>query len=513
MRPGHGPRQRSLSASSSDALYHPIPQAPVAANPAPRRLSISEVDVELSEAEEEDVFEQPVVAGYLDSRIRWVHFILGSAVLLPWNTLITATPFFISRLSGTSLASVFSSYLSIAFTISNFGFLAHATATAKQVSPARRVLTAMLALAVLTLLLTLSTYTHGPPGLFFAFVIVNGVSQAAAGSYLQTSVIAVASLFGPGAMQSLFSGQAAVGVAVSLVQVLSAAASVNDRSPNAPRDPTTDGRAEEKSAFVFFGLSFLFLLVSAAAYIWMTRLPAYHAVVMSEDGPGKGFMRPSLDSDDQTTETHGLVSGPHRRADTTANILRIAKANLIYELSVAYVFIVTLAVFPPITVSIQPTNPATHPLLFSALHFLLYNIGDFIGRYLCSIPSLLLWSARRLAAMSFARTIFIPLFLMCNLQQSDPASVTSSSTPIINSDIAFFVLLLLFGLTNGYVCSMTMISAASLEHNRRLKGRKEDVDIAATVASFSLVTGLVLGSIASFLVRSAVCGGCNPFKG
>lgn len=83
--PGHGRRQRSLSASSSDALYHPIPQAPVAANPAPRRLSISESNGDLSGAEEDDELDEPVVAAYLDSRIRWIHFILGSAVLLPWN--------------------------------------------------------------------------------------------------------------------------------------------------------------------------------------------------------------------------------------------------------------------------------------------------------------------------------------------------------------------------------------------------------------------------------------------
>lgn len=55
-----------------------------------------------------------------------------------------------------------------------------------------------------------------------------------------------------------------------------------------------------------------------------------------------------------------------------------------------------------------------------------------------------------------------------------------------------------------------MMSAPSLEHNPRLKGRKEDVDVAATVASFCLVGGLALGSVANFAVRAAVCG-CNPF--
>jgi len=56
-----------------------------------------------------------------------------------------------------------------------------------------------------------------------------------------------------------------------------------------------------------------------------------------------------------------------------------------------------------------------------------------------------------------------------------------------------------------------MMSAPSLEHNPRLKGRREDVDVAATVASFCLGGGLVLGSMASFAVRAAVCD-CNPFR-
>lgn len=56
-----------------------------------------------------------------------------------------------------------------------------------------------------------------------------------------------------------------------------------------------------------------------------------------------------------------------------------------------------------------------------------------------------------------------------------------------------------------------MMSAPSLEHNPRLKGRREDVDVAATVATFFLVGGLAIGSIASFAVRGAICD-CNPFR-
>jgi equilibrative nucleoside transporter 1/2/3 len=72
------------------------------------------------------------------------------------------------------------------------------------------------------------------------------------------------------------------------------------------------------------------------------------------------------------------------------------------------------------------------------------------------------------------------------------------------------LILFAFGLSNGYVASMCLMSAPSLEHNPRLKGQREDVDVAATVSQFCLIGGLVLGSIASFIVRGAVCA-CNPF--
>lgn len=169
-------------------------------------------------------------------------------------------------------------------------------------------------------MLTVSTYFHPGAGGFFAFVMLNAIGQAIAGSYLQTSVIAVASLFGPTAMQALMSGQAAVAVAVSGVTVVSSALSLREKpSPQA----LADSEPEAKAAFMFFGLSTLFYLVSAGAHIWLTRLPAYHNILAQFEH-----------TVDVAHDEHSLKK--------REQLIRVAKSNVIFNFAVAYVFIITL---------------------------------------------------------------------------------------------------------------------------------------------------------------------------
>ncbi|KAF8062185.1 nucleoside transporter-domain-containing protein [Lyophyllum atratum] len=405
----------------------------------------------------------------VDAQIRWIHFILGCSVLLPWNAMITATPFFLSRLAGSPFESTFSSYLSTTFTASRFIFLARATAISRRTSPSRQIRGCIFWLSILTLVLTISTFLKLAPGLFFVFILVIGVAQAALDSHLQTSVVAVASLFGSQAVQAVMSGQAAVATAVSAVQ--------------------------QASARVFFALSTFFLVISALAHSMLVEKPIYKAVVAP--------LEHALVRDMGNADERRLLASSTGQIDfisEKARILRVAKTNIIYELAAAYVFIVTLVLLP--------TNPGTHPLLFNMIHFLVFNVGDFLGRYICAFPRLLIWSANWLLTLSLARTFFILLFLMCNIQR--PSSGLSTP-PIINSDILFMLILFAFGLSNGYVSSLCMMSAPSLVHNPRLKGRKDDVDVAATVANFSIAGGLAIGSVASFAVRAAICG-CNPFS-
>lgn len=180
---------------------------------------------------------------------------------------------------------------------------------------------------------------HVSPGLFFAFVILNGLAQAGAGSYLQASVIAVASLFGPATVQSVMTGQGAVAVVVSGVQVLSAIASVWGASPEAISTYEADGVAEERSAFIFFALSTVFLLMTTAAHGWMITMPAFKAIV----APFERSKSAVLASEGRSHERESLVSsGQPSIVDAKSQVFRVAKANITYEMAVSYVFVVTL---------------------------------------------------------------------------------------------------------------------------------------------------------------------------
>lgn len=150
----------------------------------------------------------------------------------------------------------------------------------------------------------------------------------------------VGALFGPRAMQAVMSGQAAVAVIVSGVQVVSSAASVWGQAPESyDAEAATDGKAEANSAFLFFGLSTLFMLGTVWAYMWLRGMPAYKAAVEPMERARQA--RRSVEEE----ETTGLVGGRRTRKEEGGNkaqIMRVARANILAEAAVAWVFIVTL---------------------------------------------------------------------------------------------------------------------------------------------------------------------------
>lgn len=180
-------------------------------------------------------------------------------------------------------------------------------------------------------------------------MLLNGVTQAGLGSYLQTSVIAVASLFGPSAVQAMMAGQGAVAVVISSVQTMSAIGAVWSGSTSATAEDTDeDDRAAAKSAFIFFGLSTVFLLACVVLQRWIMGLPVYKEVARSLERAGRkastrseerGLMSPNLSDSQVLGHTRETSSGAMFEK---GRVLHVAKANIVYEIAVAYVFTVTL---------------------------------------------------------------------------------------------------------------------------------------------------------------------------
>ena len=188
-------------------------------------------------------------------------------------------------------------------------------------------------------------------------MLLNGIAQAAAGSYLQTAIVAVASLFGPSAMQSMMAGQAAVAVVVSGVQVIAAAVLLWGVPEDSISTFTIGNEAEERSAFVFFGLSTLFLLAATWANSWFFALPAYRTMVPLERKYEQPFGTDNLD------ERQGLVSNGvlDENSEKRRRILRVANANLIYEIAVAFDFIITLVRSSSLLLLCPPQNSLFSP--------------------------------------------------------------------------------------------------------------------------------------------------------
>ena len=77
-----GPGRRRPS--TDNTYYHAVPQSPLAPNPVALSESLTGSLV-LDPENDEDVIEETIMAVEVTPAIRWVHFIFGCAVLLPWN--------------------------------------------------------------------------------------------------------------------------------------------------------------------------------------------------------------------------------------------------------------------------------------------------------------------------------------------------------------------------------------------------------------------------------------------
>lgn len=148
-------------------------------------------------------------------------------------------------------------------------------------------------------------------------------------------------------------------------------------------------------------------------------------------------------------------------------------------------------IFTQAIVSVRPVS--SHPPrlfapdVFIPFGFLIWNLGDLSGRVLCGFERFRVTEPRVLALASLARVGFIPLYFLCNVK---------GNGAVVQSDLFYWLVGLMFGVTNGWVGSNVMMAAPECVD----EGERE---ASGGFMGLCLVMGLAMGSLASFLILGA----------
>ncbi|CAO1621371.1 unnamed protein product [Parajaminaea phylloscopi] len=465
-----------------------------------------------------------------------VFVVLGAAVLLPFNTLVTPTEYYRYLFASTRDSGSFLSWMLLSYNVSTIVLGAHATVSLYSTTPARRILISSATIFVFLLGLTLLTAFKSPlnaasaprgdvsPYWYYG-LLLGSVLVAGSTAYLQNAVVALCSIFGAQAMGLMLTGQGAVGAVIAGVQLAAAYKSVDGKSTAVGEDllrepsksDSESAAATARAAASLFGFSVAFMAFAMAAFAWLARSRAYKSRCRSYEQAKSNLHAARATERQQRQQTYRAERTHwYDRAITYLPASSQANARLILEVqekivslsfALFWIFAVTLSVYPSLTARVVSVTSASQgkgaawqqPLVFVAWHMIAFNVSDVLGRSLPSITSnwLVLRSRKWLVAASCARTLFIPLFLACNVRSKNGLdAVADGALP----DWVFFSLVLLFGLTNGFTATSVFIAGPESEC---LVDEAEKAT-AGAILSFWLTVGLAVGSAASFAVAAQI---------
>ena len=387
---------------------------------------------------------------------------------------LAAAPYFQTRFANSPwlLTHFQSSIISVA-TITNLISMILLTKLQRNASYPKRIIASLVINIVIFTLLALSTafFRHVSEGVYFGFLMVIVFTASLAASLTQNGLLAYVSGFGVAEyMQGIMTGQALAGVLPCIAQIV-AVLSVPERKGNEGA-----GQDSPASGFAYFMTATGISSIALLAFFYLIQHHKHDKLA-----------KQSIDGVEEAEEDDQVG----RKVVGMRTLFRKLKW---LAMAVFLVFSITM-VFPVFTqeiLSVRPIDSAPRwlkPPSFIPLAFLFWNAGDLVGRLMNLYPQITLFARpRAVFAGSILRTVFIPLYLLCNIK---------GRGSIIPSDFFYlFIVQFFFGLTNGYLGSTCMIAAASFVE-------VEEREAAGGFMGLILVWGLTIGSLLSFLAAKA----------
>ncbi|CAI5439374.1 unnamed protein product [Caenorhabditis angaria] len=291
-------------------------------------------------------------------------------------------------------------------------------------------------------------------------------------------VLGLSAIFPAKYTQAVMIGQSAAGVLAALASILCQASTSN---------VILNGQ-------MYFVFSLLMAILSIVVYFWLNnieipqnnsgdeenqRLLEAEAEAIIENQAGN-FPAISEDEEDDSGDFRSQFE----------QCCGIVRKSFIDLLTISIVLLVTLAAYPGLTSLVRSTSRNhTWNSYFSAVaSFLLYNIGDFIGRSCANSVRLNRFWLLTIASL---RVLLIPLLVMCNVM---PRVHTHSILPY---DGVFILIVILLAVSHGF-CITNATIGATLEIDKNSR------ELAGSIVSLIGVTAAMLGGVMGVLVIKLV---------
>uniref|UniRef100_A0A8C7VEY0 Equilibrative nucleoside transporter 2 n=1 Tax=Oncorhynchus mykiss TaxID=8022 RepID=A0A8C7VEY0_ONCMY len=383
-------------------------------------------------------------------------FILGLGTLLPWNFFMTASMYFNRRLNKTEWSNgtvvvqkeyYFNNWMTL---LSQLPLLLCTLLNSffyQRISEMVRIAGSLVFILVLFILTAILVKVTMEEDCFFSVTMATIWFINSFGAVLQGSLFGLVGLLPQRYSAVFMSGQGLAGTFAALAMLVSIASDTD----------------LETAALGYFITPCVGTLLTLLSYLLLPR----------------------------------LVSGSALRTWTKNfhHIFYLVPVSLqiwVMAFCVVFVFTVTLAVFPAITVDVKTIYPGKWESYFiSVCCFLIFNVCDWIGR---TVTTLFQWppkESRLFPVLVVSRVVFVPLLMLCNVQ-------SRSYLPVLFShDAAFALIMVLFSLSSGYCVCLSMSYAPQLVASK-------DAETAGALMTFFLGLGLSIGAGFSFLLRLLV---------
>lgn len=408
----------------------------------------------------------------------------GGASLVPWQVYISSLDFFMEMLPNRSIQ--------YSIPLTNMSAILVTTiviiALAQKVRPAVRIVGsgAMLMLALLVipvqnyyLLINKSMFAngtlasslqHGGQGesTIFWLVLLSTLLCAVCSSAMQSSLFGMAAAMSSDGTLTVWLtiGQGTAGLGVVALRFVTKA---------------FYGEAKAAiSTIAFFVIGFVWVFIGVFVFILMLRqkrLEEERARSLSNvNGPDSEIGKFS------STDYHQMEDG----TDHEASISRALIFKKIWRqaFSVCLVFTTCISCFPGLTASFKSTTfglGSWFPLCLVGT----YNTADLIGK---TLPNYVSYFSKGNRSQ-----FHLPIAAICHVLMV-PAFVLRDVYPVALGDIYAFAIVVILGLTTGYIgCSSMMLGPAQCSNGR-------EREMAGTLDTLFLVGGLSLGSILGMVI-------------